>query len=195
MRTVVENCCQRVDFAQEVLRRRSGPRRAARAACWRWRPPTHRCSTSWRKHPRNQRGVARVVQLELVDAQHACNRPADRCIRRSRTPRPAGSAPRRSQTPWEWARIVGQLTIGEASRWVLPTPNPPSRYSPTPGQRRAFAEQLSAARPALDGLLAELLARRDGGGLSRLGRVGAIAREAHVGESRRRRQLGDQPFR
>jgi hypothetical protein len=66
-----------------------------------------------------------------------------------------------------------------------------------PDTRRGFssAEKSPAAATVFDSPLAKPLARRDGGRLSRLGRVGVIAREARVGESRRRRQLSDQPFR
>ena len=66
-----------------------------------------------------------------------------------------------------------------------------------PDTRRGFSstEKPSAAATVFDSPLAKPLARQDGGRLSRFGRVGVIAHEARVGESRRRRQLSDQPFR
>jgi hypothetical protein len=91
-------------------------------------------------------------------------------------------------------RISGQPVVGGGQQVRLADTETTIEVQPDARQHRPPAEELLAAGAALDGLPAELLARRDRDGLRRLGRVGAIAREAHFGEGRRRRQLGDQPF-
>ena len=64
-----ENTCERVDFTQEVLR---GEPPLAQLLGQRVRRRRHRHPAfhQLRQQPRDQRGVARVVELELVDAHH-----------------------------------------------------------------------------------------------------------------------------
>ena len=60
----------------------------------------------------------------------------------------------------------------DASRWVLPTPNPAVEVQPHPGQLFALAEQLAPARPAAHRLVAEAQAGPHGRGLAGLGGSG-----------------------
>ena len=80
------------------------------------------------------------------------SRPAGRCIRRSRTLRPAESVRRTSRTP---SGVTGRRATRSTTppdRCVLPTPKPPSRYNPTPGSTAGFPKSRfgppAVARPA-----------------------------------------------
>ena len=64
-----ENACQRADLAHEILRCEA----ALAELLWqgvRRRGHRHPARDQFGQQPRDQRGVARVVQLELVDAHH-----------------------------------------------------------------------------------------------------------------------------
>src|SRR6201999_4213414 len=92
-------------------------------------------------------------------------------------------------------RIIGQLTIGGGQQMRLADAETTVQIQPDTGRGFPSAEKPSAAATAFDGPLAKLLTHHNSSRLTRLGRVGVISRETRVGESRRRRQLSDQPFR
>ncbi len=151
-------------------------------------------STSCGEQPRDQRGVARVVEFELVDAQQRVIAQQLDAFGETEHPGELGQLHERRKCLGVHG-IVGQLTVGGGQQMRLADTETAVEVQPDAGQHLASAEQLLAAAAAFDGPLAEASAGGDGRRLGRLGRVGVIAREAGVGERRRRRQLGDKPLR
>ena len=191
MRNGGENACQRVDFTQEVL-----GREAASPSC-----SGGGVRRRGHRHPRARRvGKAfgrsawccRVVEFEFVDADHGV---VAEQVDALHEPEHAGQL-RQLTEGGERPRVlgrVGQPPVRRASRWVLPTPNPPSRYRPTPGSC-SLAEKLPSSRPGGT-------ASSQSPGMTARPRTGWVRRDqdgsskADVGESGRWNELGDQPLR
>lgn len=127
-----------------------------------------------------------------------CNWPTDRYSRRSRTHRPAGSAHRTSRMPLDMSARPGRFQAAGSRQRPAGASCLPRTHRPGTAPHRATRRACrtiscglhAARRPA-----GKVLARHDGGRLGGFNRVRSIRREAHLGERRRRPQLGDQPHR
>ncbi len=149
-----ENACQRVDFAQEVL---GGEPALAellgqRVGGRRNRDPT---LDQLGQQPRDQRRVARVVELELVDADHHVVGQQVDALEEAEHPGQLGELAERRERLGVLGG-VGQLPVGRRQQVGLADPEPAVEVEPDAGQRLAPAEQLLAARAATHRLLAEL---------------------------------------
>ena len=187
-----EHRCQRVDFAQEVLRGEAALPQLLGQGVGGGRhrdTPFDQCG----EQPRDQRGVAGVVELELVDTdQHVVRQQLDALDEPEHT-RQLGQLTEGGECPLG-VRVLRDLVVRRRQKMGLADPEAAVQIHPHPGQHLTFAEQLLLAGPPGDGVVAELPARLYCCGLRRLGRVGAVGVETHVGERGRRNQLSDQSF-
>ncbi len=189
----LENGCERVDFAQKVLRGESALAQllGQRVRRGRNRDPAF---DQLREQPRDQRRVARVVEFELVDAHHhVVGQQLDALDETEDAGQLGQFAERRERRRRRRRRrnpvVARRQQVGLADTEAAVEVEPDAR------QRLALAEQLLPARPPRHRLVAEPQAGLHRRGLRRLGRIGLVAVEADVGERRRRVQLGDQPLR
>jgi hypothetical protein len=136
---------------------------------------------------RDQDGVARVVQLELVDGEQPH---AMQCLHKILEAEGASQVcqldkggvrlRRRSLMP----QRRQQMRLADAEATVQIHPASASRAPPPQQQPAAFRGTVQLA--------GELLQRLAGGRLGRLGGIGQVAAEAHAGEQRRGHQPGDE---
>ena len=184
----VENSCERVDFAQEVLRGEPALPQllGQRVRC---RGHRHPALDQLRQQPRDQRGVARVVQLELVDAHHDVVGQQFDALDEAENPGQLGELAERRERRRRRRRGRDRV-VARRQQVGLADAEPAVEVEPDARQHLALAEQLLLARPPRHRLVAELQAGLHGRGLRRLGRIGPVAVEADVGEGRRRDAAG-----
>ena len=184
---------QRVDLTQEVL---GGEAPLAQLLGQRVRGRRHRHAAldQRRQQARDQGGVARIVEFELVDAQQHVVRQQLDALHEPEHTRELGEFAERRERPLVVRRLTDRV-VRRRQQVGLADTEPTVEVHPDAGQHLTLAEQLLLAGAARHGLFGELAARLHGRGLRRLPRVGAVGVEADVGERRRRNQLGDQPFR
>ena len=149
-----EDLSQSVDLAQEVL---SGEPALAQLLGQRVRRrrDRHPALHQLRQQPRDQRRVAWVVELELVDAHARRSRPAARCIDEAEDPGQLGQLPERARTPSARRRPRHRDRRREQVR--LADTEPAVEVEAHTGQHLAPAEQLLLAARRCHRQLAELL--------------------------------------
>ncbi len=184
----VENRCERVDFAQKIL---SGEPALAqllgqRVGRRRDRDPAF---DQLREQPRDQRGVAGIVQFELVDAHHhVVGQQVDALDEAENAGQLRQLAERGERRRRRGRR--GDRVVARRQQVGLADAEPAVEVEPDARQHLALAEQLLLACSPRHRLVAEPQAGLHRRGLRRLGRIGLIAVEAHVGEGRRRDAVG-----
>ena len=188
-----ENACQRVDFAQKVLCREAALTELLRQGV---RGGGHRDAAldELGQHPRDQRGVARVIEFELVDAHHGVGAEQLDAFGESEHAGELGEFTEGGERLGVLGGI-GRPPVGRGQQVGFADAESAVEVQADPGQRLAFAEQLPAPGAPPHRLVAELQAGLERSGLGGLGRVGPVAVEVDVGEGRRRHELGNQTLR
>ena len=184
---------QRVDLPQEVLRGEPALTQllGQRVGGGRDRDAT---LDELGQQPRHQRGVAGVVELELVDAdQHVVGEQLD-ALDEPEHARQLSELTERGERPLGLGGPA-QRVVRRRQQVRLADTESAVEVHPHPGQHLTPAEQLLLAGPPLHRLLAEPPARQHRRGLRRLPRIRRVGVEADVGERWRRDQLSDQPLR
>lgn len=142
-----------------------------------------------REQPRYQRRVARVVQLELVDAHHGVVGQQFDALQEAENAcdlRQFAEARKRLR--------AGHRVIDRRQQVGLTDTEPAVEIDAHPGQHLPLAEQLLLARPAGSRLLGEGPARLYGRRLRRLVGIWPVGVKADRTERWGRHQLGDQPL-
>ena len=186
-----ENACQRIDFTQEILGGKPALTELLGQGV-RCRGNRNAALHQLGEQSRDQRGVTRIVEFELVDADH---RVVGQQVDALDKPEDPGQLRQLTEGGERFEIGIGKPPVDRRQQVGLADPETAVEVETKPRQSFPFAEEFAPASTTAHGFVAKAAAGLQRRGLGGLGRVGPVRVEVDIGERRRRHKLGDQTLR